>query len=118
MKSIYNIPEINARAENILKHKCDKRCKMRIGPGNSEKYFQCRKLHAIRDIPDPTLHCYIPIKYQFQKTPLEVLEDMVCISLLQTKMKIYLAEHLLINILLQDDTYLPAIIMQNVICLW
>ena len=35
-------------------HKCDERYKIRIGPGNSEKYFQCRKLHAVRYIPDQT----------------------------------------------------------------
>ena len=38
----------------FLKHKCDERCKMRIGPVNSEKYFRFRKLHAVRESPDTT----------------------------------------------------------------
>ena len=59
----------------FLKHKCDERCKMRIGPGNSEKAFQFCKLHTAIDTPYPTRHFYIPIKYQYQKTTLEVLED-------------------------------------------
>ena len=50
---------------------------MRIGPGNWKKHFQCRNLHDVRDIPDPTQHFYIPIKYQLQKTTVEVLEDIV-----------------------------------------
>ena len=75
LKSIDNIPVINAWAENILQQKFDERCKMIIGPGNSKKFFQCRKLHSVRDSPYPTRHCYIPIIYQYQKTILEVLED-------------------------------------------
>ena len=48
---------------------------MIIGPSNSEKDFQCCKLHYVRDSLDPTRHWYIPIKYKLQKTTLEVLKD-------------------------------------------
>jgi len=77
LKSIDDIPEINECAKIILEHNvCDDRCKMRIGPGNSEKDFKCRKLHPVKDSPDPTKYCYVPIKYQFQKTTLDILEEL------------------------------------------
>ena len=75
LKSIDDIPKIEKLADTILTHKCDEHCKMRVGPGDSEKYFRCRKLHNVRDTPDPTKHCLIPIGIKFQKTTLEVLED-------------------------------------------
>ena len=75
LKSIDDIPKIEKLAGTILTHKCDERCKMRVGHGDSEKDFRCRKLHNVRDTPDPTKHCLIPIGIKFQKTTLEVLED-------------------------------------------
>ena len=62
LKPIDNIPEINDQAEKILKHKSDERCKIIIGPSNSDKKFQYRKLHAVRNSSYPTRHLYIPIK--------------------------------------------------------
>ena len=75
LKSLDEIPDVAARAEKILKHRCDERCRIRVGSGNSEKDFQCRKMHSVKDSPDPTKHCYIPIQYKFQKTTKDVLKE-------------------------------------------
>ena len=70
-----NIAEVTNRADKILRHKCDDRCKIHIGPGNSVKDFACRKMHSVRDCPDHNRHSYVPIKYKFQKTTLDLLQD-------------------------------------------
>ena len=62
LKSIDDIHKIEELADTSLTHKCDERCKMRVGPGDSEKDFRCRKLHNVKDTPDRTKHCHIPIR--------------------------------------------------------
>jgi predicted GIY-YIG superfamily endonuclease len=75
LKSIDEINDVTALAGRILPHNCNARCKRRVGTGNSEADFECRKLHSVRDCPDTTRHNYVPIRYNFQQPMLEVLED-------------------------------------------
>ena len=46
---INEIPEIRARAEKIIKDKCDERYKMRICPRNSKENLLCGNLHSVKD---------------------------------------------------------------------
>ena len=75
LKSVDEIVEINDRADKILRHNCNKRCKMRVSVGKGDKYFRCRKMHSVKDSPDPTRHNYVPIKHKYQKATLDILKE-------------------------------------------
>ena len=75
LKSVNEMEEITALSNTILVHRCNERCKIRIGPGNTEKYFMCRKIHPVRGNPNPTKHSYVSINTKFQKATLEILES-------------------------------------------
>eukprot|EP00957_Ditylum_brightwellii_P153847 11710272-Ditylum_brightwellii.AAC.1 len=75
LKSIKDIPEINACATIILHHNCDDRCKMRIGPGDSPENCCCRKMNSVWNSPDTTCYNYIPFKYKYEQSTLDVLEE-------------------------------------------
>jgi hypothetical protein len=59
LKSKEEISKVTERADLILKHKCDNRCKMRVGPGDGEENFRCREMHVVKDSPNPTKHNYV-----------------------------------------------------------
>ena len=59
----------------FLRHKCDKRCEMRIGTGIGKENFRCRKPHAVKDSPDSTCHHYVSFNHKFQPSTLEVMEE-------------------------------------------
>ena len=73
LKSVDDVKEISTLANTILVHRCNKRCKIRIGPGNTDKDFKCRKIHPVRGNPDPTKHSYILINTKYDKSTLEIL---------------------------------------------
>ena len=76
LKSIDDMDDVKSLANTILVHKCDERCRIRIGPGNTEKDFMCRKrIHPVRGNSDPTKHSYVSIKTKYQKATLDVLKD-------------------------------------------
>ena len=65
MKSIDELPEFHELCSNILSHICKPRCLRRIGPGNNEEDFQCRKTNNLKVSPDNTSHCFmkLPVNY-------------------------------------------------------
>ena len=75
LKSVNDVADVTSLANTILVHKCNERCKIRIGTGNTDKDFKCRKIHPVLGNPDPTKHSYISINTKYQKATLDVLED-------------------------------------------
>ena len=57
----------------FLKHTCKPRCQMRIKPGDGPECFKCKKIHAVRDHPDPTQHAYIQIPVKLKQETLDML---------------------------------------------
>ena len=57
----------------VLKHTCKPRCLMRIKPGDGPECFKCKKIHAVRDHPDPTQHGYIQIPVKLSQESLDKL---------------------------------------------
>ena len=75
LKSVDDIPVIVDRADVILRHNCDERCKVRVGEGEGPENFRCRKMNSVKDSPDPTCHNYIQFNHKYQESTLEVLEE-------------------------------------------
>ena len=75
LKSVDEINEVTERADKILRHHCNDRCRKRIGTRNSDKDFRCQKMHSVRDNPDPTKHSYVPINYRYQETFLDIMNE-------------------------------------------
>ena len=75
LKSVDEIVEITARANEILRHHCNERCKMRVNVGKGDRDFRCRKMHSVKDCPDPTKHNYVPVKHKYQKATLDILKE-------------------------------------------
>ena len=49
---------------------------MRIrSTGDQEKDFKCRKIHPVKDSPDPTQHSYVEIKVNQDKATLDILKE-------------------------------------------
>ena len=61
-------------AGTFLPHMCNARCKRRIAPGDGPESFVCRKLHAVKDSPDPARHQFIEMKFQFSQSCIKALE--------------------------------------------
>ena len=75
LKPVDEAADITKLANIVLRHHCDERCKIRIGTGNTEKDFKCRKNHAVKNSPDPTKHNFVPIEYKFEQATLDILQD-------------------------------------------
>ena len=60
------------RARQLLQHRCNQRCQKKVGTGSDETV--CRKLHSVRDSPDCSTHQFIPMKFPFSKSCIDVLE--------------------------------------------
>ena len=67
--------DVQKDANTYLVHRCNDRCLMIIGPGDSAKDFKCQKMHSVNDSPDPTSHNLVPITYKYQQTTLDILES-------------------------------------------
>lgn len=74
LKAVNDVKYVTSLANNILIYKCNERFKIRIGPGNTEIDFKCRKIHPVCGNPDPTKHSYVSIKVNYQKETLNILE--------------------------------------------
>ena len=48
---------------------------MRIGPGDTPKNFKCRKIHSVKDNPDPTKHSYVLIVNKMDDATFKILGD-------------------------------------------
>ena len=75
LKKTGEVSHYTKLAETILSHKCNARCMMRIGPGNTAKDFKCRKIHPVWDNPDPTKHNFVPCGSALQDTTMKILSD-------------------------------------------
>ena len=126
LKSVDEIVEINDRADKILRHNCNKRCKMRVSVGRGDKDFRCRKIHSVKDSPDPTRHNYVRIKHKYQKATLDILKE---IGIYIYQLKIYQTSKFpkmrvqnftkvfsLTHISIQNVILRHAISMQHAIC--
>ena len=54
-------------------HRCNERCRIRIGPGNSENDFRCRKIHSVLGSSDPTKHVYMKIVSTYHPIAMDIL---------------------------------------------
>ena len=45
LRSIEEVDEVVKRANIILRHICNEKCVVRIGPGDDPSNFRCRKLN-------------------------------------------------------------------------
>lgn len=75
LKSVDEVPEHVERADLYLKHTCEQRCQRRVGPGDTDDNFECRKMHSVKGNPDPTQHSYVPFHHDYDPATLEVLEE-------------------------------------------
>ena len=50
LKSVDDIPEIAARADVILRHNCDERCKVRAREEDEPENFRCRKMNSVNKL--------------------------------------------------------------------
>ena len=64
-----------AQADEILTHKCDDRCKIRVGSSGTLEDFRCRKKHPVFDSVDPLSDDYIPINHKWSDPCLVILEE-------------------------------------------
>lgn len=49
-------------ANIVLRHDCTPRCQKRVKSEGGEDDTKCRKLNSVRDTPDPTQDCFVPIE--------------------------------------------------------
>ena len=68
-----DIDDITREGWRKLKHTCEPRCLMKIGPGDGPENYRCRKPHAFKDNPDPTSHQYIKIPCNLSDASKEIL---------------------------------------------
>lgn len=62
-------------ANTILRHDCTPRCQKRVKSEGGEGDFKCRKLHSVRDTPDPTEDQWITMEHDWGGDVLELLEQ-------------------------------------------
>ena len=75
LTTLEEIQDITKQAETVLPHKCDNRCLRRVGPGEGLENFGCRKPHAMKDNPDPTIYSFVSFKHEYKPHFLENMEE-------------------------------------------
>lgn len=65
LKHKHETNEYTGLAAQILTHKCNPRCQMRIGDGDGPENFKCRKPHPVLDSPSPSSHSFVEIPVNF-----------------------------------------------------
>ena len=75
LTTLEEFQDITKQAETVLLHKCDIRCLRRVGPGKGPENFRCRRPHAVKDNPGPTIHSYVPFKHEYEPHFLETMEE-------------------------------------------
>ncbi len=68
-----DIDDITQEGWRKLKHTCEPRFLMKIGPGEGPQDYRCRKPHTFKDTPDPTSHQYIKIPCNLSDASKEIL---------------------------------------------
>ena len=74
LKSVDHAHEIVDKARRYLSHHCGPRCLIRIGPGDGPENFRCKKIHPVRDSPNPTEHQFIQMKFPYSPGCIDALE--------------------------------------------
>lgn len=69
----YDINALTTLAKTILSHTCNHRCQRRVNSKGDEKDTKCRKLHSVKDTPDPTQDCFVEIDYDWSETTKDLL---------------------------------------------
>ncbi len=64
LKDKSDVFELQDLSNEILDHKCTRRCLMRKGDGDGPENYKCRKPNNLKISPDNTKHCHIPISRQ------------------------------------------------------
>jgi hypothetical protein len=63
-------------ASQVLPQTCSPRCLMRVAhEGKPTDQFRCRHPHPLRYRVDPTRHKFRPLKFEFSKECLQILEE-------------------------------------------
>ena len=106
LKEVDEVSQYSKLAETILSYKCDARCLMRIGPGDTPENFKCRKIHPVKDSPNSTKHNNVPIGNKLEDATIKIL-------MIYPYMKM---ESLIMFISILKDISLHVTTMQNVIC--
>eukprot|EP00984_Skeletonema_dohrnii_P023809 scaffold12895_cov164-Skeletonema_dohrnii-CCMP3373.AAC.6 len=70
----YDAKIVEYLAQTILSHICSPRCQRRVKSKGDENDTKCRKLHSVRDSPDPTEDCFVSIDYEWGVSAQELLE--------------------------------------------
>jgi len=70
------IDSISEAAKRYLRHECKDRCMMRKDTtGDKTKDLRCRKLHSVKDHPDPHRNVIKEIPYPFCQETIDILEE-------------------------------------------
>lgn len=75
LKSVDDLDHVAHLAAMLLAHRCNDRCKRRVGEGDGPENFKCRKLHNVRDTPDCGSHQFIDMPHPFKQEFNEMMED-------------------------------------------
>jgi len=74
--SIWDYTDKVKIASQVLPHTCSLRCMMRVAhKGKPTDQFRCRVPHPLRYRVDPTWHEFRPLKFEFSKECLQILEE-------------------------------------------
>jgi hypothetical protein len=74
--SIWDYTDKLKTASKVLPHTCSPRCLMRVAhEGKPTDQFRCRVPHPLRYRVDPTRHEFRPLKFEFSKECLQILEE-------------------------------------------
>ena len=64
-----------AKASEVLEHKCDQRCQIRVDHKGTEEDTKCKKPHPEFDSVDPFEDDFIPFKYDWSDNCLKILYE-------------------------------------------
>ena len=72
-KCVNDVFEMEKDAEIMIPHKCNKRCKRRVGPGDGPENFKCRKLNNLKVSTDNTKHTFLEFETDFSQDCIQKL---------------------------------------------
>ena len=75
LKSVDEMYKKVELAGRILPHICGPTCWKRVGPGDGQENFVCRKIHPWKGNPDSTRYYYKPINHKYNTAVLTILRD-------------------------------------------
>ena len=75
LKNVDEMYEKVKLASRILPHICGPTCWKRVGPGDGQENFICRKMHPWKGNPDSRRYYYKPINHKYGPALLTILRD-------------------------------------------